>query len=177
MEPFAIAIVGGLIGGTVAAVITGLFGLRQQGQEHQHQRAMATETRLQERRQRAYEQILTVAIHAETITSRIEPLVGPTVDPPGRLADDTAARLSALATIHGSQPVRDAVDAFNRAGAKFDEAVDNYRQGRTRLEGSQLTAAREPMEAARVALGETVRLLGDRMRADLQGERPTRPPR
>jgi hypothetical protein len=54
----AVAVVGSLVGGTIAAIIGGLVTLRVQDREHVHERKMAREARNQDRRATAYVELL-----------------------------------------------------------------------------------------------------------------------
>ena len=173
MDALLIAVVGGLVGGALAAVIGGLFALRQQTQQHEHERAMANTARIQARRQRAYEQILAVAVRAQIGVDRIEPLIGPVPDPPPPISDKAVSKLTALAAVHASKPVQEAVHEFNRAGRRFELAVPQYRFARDRLEGQEFLDAHQEMDGARAAFRSAVEELGSRMNADLAGESPS----
>ena len=106
MDTLLVAVVGGLLGGTVGALIGGLLSLVQQGREHSnrrseaeaeqaHERRMAVEQRLQDRRARAYERILEYAYRLTLIVDRTEPLIGPTPEAPAWAGDEELLKLNA----------------------------------------------------------------------------------
>lgn len=91
-----VALIGGLVGGTVAAIIGGYITLQAQGRQHTHEREMAREARLQERRARAYERILEHLYRLDAWVSRTAPLIEPAPDPPPPLPEEELFRLNAL---------------------------------------------------------------------------------
>jgi hypothetical protein len=129
METIAIALVSGLIGGAAVAVIGGLITLVVQGREHRaraaevaagqdHEKAMARERRLQERRAGAYERMLEHIYRLDTWVERTEPLIGPAANPPAMLADEELFKLNAITAAHASP------DSAGRQGE-----ADNARSG------------------------------------------------
>src|SRR6266508_3022157 len=92
MDTLALALVSGLLGGGAVAVIGGLITLVVQRRDHaarraevaagqDHERTMAREQRLQDRRARAYERALVQAYRLDSWVERTEPFIGPAPDP------------------------------------------------------------------------------------------------
>ena len=71
------------MGGFAAAIITGLYTLTAPGRQHEHERTLAREARVQERRADAYVSILEYAHGVSLWVERTEPEY--TVGPPRHL--------------------------------------------------------------------------------------------
>jgi hypothetical protein len=112
MEAFVVALIGGLAGGTAAAILGWLVTLTVQGRQHGHDRSMAQEARTQERRAKAYEVVLEHVSRVEFWVSRTEPLIGPVPEPPQPIADDDLIRINALSFAYASPEARRAAAAF-----------------------------------------------------------------
>jgi type II secretory pathway pseudopilin PulG len=167
VDGLLIAVVGGLVGGALAAVIGGLFALRQQRQQHEHELVMANVARVQARRQRAYEKLLTVAYRIDTAVGRTEPFWGPVPDPPPPIPDEAAFELQALASAYASPPTQETFREVTHAARRFQLAADQVRYARSHLEGQEAIDARQEMDAARVAVQSAIEELGRRMNTEL----------
>lgn len=159
MDPFAVALIGGLVGGTAAAIIGGFFTLWAQSRQHAHERHVAREARLQERRAVAYERIMAYVYRLGLYVQRTQPVVGPMPEPPTPLPDDEVTKLNA-ATIVASPEVFRLVLAVTQAARTFEVAVMTLEDVRA-ARSTPVTPAWQEVEAARKAYGEAVKELAD----------------
>lgn len=172
MDTLVVALVGGLVGGTVAALIGGYVTLQVQGRQHEHERAMAREARLQERRVRAYELALEHAYRLEAWVARTEPFFGwvGAPGPPEPLPDEAMFRLNALSAAHASAAVQAVARAMTQAAHRFETAA-----WRVRAERESPLKTEEPgptawtdLEAKRTAFHEALAAFSERINEDLR---------
>jgi hypothetical protein len=171
MEPLAVALIGGLAGGTIAAIVAGLITLVSQSREHAHGRTMARDARTQDRRNRAYEMGLVHAYRLEAWVDRTSPVLGPAPDPPPLLPDEDMFKLNALTAAHASDEVKVAVSAMSEAARKFQVAAwrvaaEREHPGSTGIKEGE--SAWTMMEAERTAFREALRAFGDRVNEELR---------
>lgn len=163
------ALVGGLVGGFAAAVLTGFVTLLFQRRQHEHERERDREERVQRRRERAYERMLVQAYRLAMSVDRTEPLwtVGSPPPPPEPPPDGEIIKLNASTGAYASKKAREAVLRLSRAAREFQAAVRRLSSERTHG-GPALVAAHESADAARKTLREALEALTEQVNRELQ---------
>jgi hypothetical protein len=181
MDTIAVALVSGLLGGAAVAVIGGLITLVVQRRDHAarraevasaqtHERAMAREQRLQDRRARAYERALVHAYRLDTWVERTEPMIGPVPDPPLPLPDDEVWHLNAVTAAHASPEVQALTLAMSTAARTFNVAAMMVAEERAGHPTGQPVPPRIQLTEARTAFHASVRAFAERIGAELRGD-------
>src|SRR6266508_5485762 len=181
MDTLALALVSGLLGGGAVAVIGGLITLVVQRRDHaarraevaagqDHERTMAREQRLQDRRARAYERALVQAYRLDSWVERTEPFIGPAPDPPPPLPDDEVWQLNALTAAHASPEVQALALAMSQVARTFNVAAMMAADERAGHPAGQAVAPRVQLTEARTAFHASVRAFAERIGAELRGD-------
>jgi hypothetical protein len=163
------------------AVIGGLITLVVQRRDHAarrnelatsqvHERAMAREQRLQDRRARAYERALVHAYRLDTWVERTEPFLGPVPDPPPPLPDEEVWQLNALTAAHASPEVQALALAMSKVAGTFNVAAMMVADERAGHPAGQDVPPRVQLTEARTAFHASVRAFAERIGAELRGD-------
>jgi hypothetical protein len=181
VDTLAVALVAGLLGGAAVAVIGGLITLVVQRRDHAarraevaggqaHERVMAREQRLQDRRARAYERALMHAYRLDTWVERTEPIFGPVPDPPPPLPDDELWQLNALTAAHASPHVQALTLEMAGVARTFSVAAMMVADERAGHSAGQAVPPRVQLVEARTKFHAVVRAFADRIGAELRGD-------
>lgn len=131
---WASAILGGVVGGLAASFVAGLFALRAQSIRNAHERDMAREARLQDRRAETYERIISHALGVAMATDRAEPMftIGPPPPPPEPIPDAELIALESVTRAHASAAMIDRLRRFTEALQPASAAILAIRMNRDR---------------------------------------------
>ena len=167
MDALGVALVGGLAGGTIAAIIGGIVTLRAQGRQHAHELEMARQARVQDRRAAAYEAALEHGYRIEAWVARTLPIIGFENDPkpPEQLPDEAMFRLNALSAAHASPQVKDLARAMTKAAVHFQSRA--WMVQAEREHPTERRSGWEELEAARSAYRDALTALGEQINREL----------
>jgi hypothetical protein len=157
MDPALSALIGGLVGGLFAAVVSGFVTLRVQARQQRHDLEKARVERLQRRREIAYEKMLTQVFRIAFWVERTNPVIGfsGARPPPEPSPDEELIALNATTAAHASTPVRESMKTFSLAHRAFQAA--SWRLDFERDQPTQhLTEIWQAIEAERASFRSAV---------------------
>lgn len=168
---------GGLaaLGGVVSAWITNWLGGRRDRRRYDHERAMALETRRQERLEQAYIELLGYLSHYAEWMSSPQRLLGQQVAPPDPPPLEERKRVMVLLEAYGSQEVRRLLREWRSCAAKLENADDDLPTVDLHDEADTEDEAWAPdmnkiRSAHRKATLKADQAIRDRIRQELAGE-------
>jgi hypothetical protein len=142
--------------------------------DHEHERTLAREARLQDRRERAYRDMLVMVLRIQNVVDQTGRLFE-SVPPPDRIPDPTIDQqeaMTAAVTLFGSDELVGLLGAVVNATRAFNVAIRDLSDVRSIARPSvedagQLQRARESLDARRAAFHAAVEELERAARGEL----------
>jgi hypothetical protein len=130
------------IGGPVVGIAGVVFGwLSARGQrehaerlaqdQHEHERALARDVRLNDEAREAYEQLLRMIYIVEAHIDRTNPIIGPAQEPPAMPPESEMRNITARVSVVGSEAIIEAITKLWEAQRDFwiySQTLDSLRE-------------------------------------------------